>query len=358
MYYNRAITEKEHVVTMMNLEFERKLTIPMEVKEMYPVTPEMSEIVAARAKELEDIFTGKDDRLVLIIGPCSADNPDAVIDYITRLRKAADQVKNEIFIIPRIYTGKPRTTGAGYKGLMHQPDPNAKPDMFKGIIAVRELHMRALKETGFSCADEMLYPDNHRYLDDLLAYVAVGARSVENQEHRLVASGLPIPVGMKNPTSGDLSVMMNAITAAQSKHTFIYRGWEVHSQGNPLAHSIMRGYVNKHGQSHPNYHYEDLVLLADFYEKTGLLNPACIVDTNHCNSGKDPLQQPRIAKEVLSARRYNNDIKKMVKGFMIESYIEDGAQKVDGGCYGKSITDPCLGWEKSERLIYEIAEML
>ncbi len=343
---------------MMNLEFERKLTIPMEVKEMYPVTPEMTEIVAARAKELEDIFTGKDDRLVLIIGPCSADNPDAVIDYITRLRKAADQVKNELFIIPRIYTGKPRTTGAGYKGLMHQPDPNAKPDMFKGIIAVRELHMRALKETGFSCADEMLYPDNHRYLDDLLAYVAVGARSVENQEHRLVASGLPVPVGMKNPTSGDLSVMMNAITAAQSKHTFIYRGWEVHSQGNPLAHSIMRGYVNKHGQSHPNYHYEDLVLLADFYAKTGLLNPACIVDTNHCNSGKDPLQQPRIAKEVLSARRYNNEIKKMVKGFMIESYIEDGAQKVDGGCYGKSITDPCLGWEKSERLIYEIAEML
>ena len=343
---------------MMNLEFERKLTIPMEVKEMFPITPEMTETVAQRAKELEDIFTGRDDRLVLIIGPCSADNPDAVIDYITRLRKAAEQVKDEIFVVPRIYTGKPRTTGAGYKGLMHQPDPNAKPDMFKGIIAVRELHMRALKETGFSCADEMLYPENHRYLDDLLAYVAVGARSVENQEHRLVASGIPVPVGMKNPTSGDLSVMMNAITAAQSKHTFIYRGWEVHSQGNPLAHAIMRGYVNKHGQTHPNYHYEDLALLAELYAKTELLNPACIVDTNHANSGKDPLQQPRIVKEVLSARRYNNDIKKIVKGFMIESYIEDGAQKVDGGCYGKSITDPCLGWEKSERLIYDIAEML
>ncbi len=343
---------------MMNLEFERKLTIPMEVKEMYPVSSEMEQTVAQRAKEIEDIFTGKDNRLILIIGPCSADNPDSVIDYITRLKKVNEQVKDEIFIIPRIYTGKPRTTGAGYKGLMHQPDPQAKPDMFKGIIATRELHMRALKETGFSCADEMLYPDNYKYLDDILAYVAVGARSVENQEHRLVSSGISVPVGMKNPTSGDLSVMMNAITAAQHKHTFIYRGWEVHSQGNPLAHAIMRGYMNKHGQSLPNYHYEDLALLASLYAKAEFANPACIVDTNHANSGKDPLQQPRIVKDVLNQCRYNNEIKKLVKGFMIESYIEDGAQPINGGCYGKSITDPCLGWEKSERLIYEIAEML
>ena len=343
---------------MMNLEFERKLTIPKDVKEMYPVSPELSEIVAARAKVIEDIFTGKDRRLVLIIGPCSADNPDAVMDYISRLRRVQEEVKDEIFIIPRIYTNKPRTTGDGYKGLLHQPDPQGKPDMFKGILATRELHMRALRETGFSCAEEMLYPDNHRYLDDLLAYVAVGARSVENQEHRLVASGLPIPVGMKNPTSGDLSVMMNAITAAQHKHTFIYRGWEVRSQGNPLAHAILRGYMNKHGQSLPNYHYEDLAHLAELYASSDLQNPALIIDTNHANSGKRPLEQPRIVKEILHDCRYNPDIQRMVKGFMIESYIEDGAQKVDGGCYGKSITDPCLGWEKSERLIYDIAEML
>ena len=343
---------------MMNMEFERKLTIPKDTKEMYPVTKEMEQIVADRAEEIRKIFAGEEDKLILIIGPCSADNPDAVLDYISRLRKVQEEVKDEIFIIPRIYTNKPRTTGAGYKGLLHQPDPNAKPDVFKGIIATRELHMRALKETGFSCADEMLYPENHRYLDDLLAYVAVGARSVENQEHRLVSSGLPIPVGMKNPTSGDLSVMMNAITAAQQGHSFIYRGWAVHSTGNPLAHAILRGYMNKHGQSLPNYHYEDLVHLAELYAAGSFATPAVIIDTNHANSGKNPLEQPRICKEVLSARRYNNDIKKLVKGFMIESYIEDGAQKVDGGCYGKSITDPCLGWEKSERLILELAEML
>ncbi len=343
---------------MMNLEFERKLTIPKETKEMYPVTPEMAAIVQQRAAEIRDIFSGKDDRLILIIGPCSADHADSVLDYISRLRKVQEQVKNEIFIIPRIYTNKPRTTGAGYKGLLHQPDPNAKPDVFKGIIATRELHMRALKETGFSCADEMLYPDNYRYLDDLLAYVAVGARSVENQEHRLVSSGLDIPVGMKNPTAGDLSVMMNAITAAQHGHSFIYRGWAVHSKGNPLAHAIMRGYLNKHGQSLPNYHYEDIAMLASLYAAGEFANPAAIIDTNHANSGKNPLEQPRICKEVLHMRRYNNEIKKLVKGFMIESYIEDGAQKVDGCCYGKSITDPCLGWEKSERLILEIAEML
>ncbi len=343
---------------MMNLEFERKLTIPKETKEMYPITPEMAAVVEKRAAEIRDIFSGKDDRLILIIGPCSADHADSVLDYISRLRKVQEQVKNEIFIIPRIYTNKPRTTGAGYKGLLHQPDPNAKPDVFKGIIATRELHMRALKETGFSCADEMLYPDNYRYLDDLLAYVAVGARSVENQEHRLVSSGLDIPVGMKNPTAGDLSVMMNAITAAQHGHSFIYRGWAVHSEGNPYAHAIMRGYVNKHGQSLPNYHYEDLEMLASLYASGEFANPAAIIDTNHANSGKKPLEQPRICKEVLHMRRYNNEIKKLVKGFMIESYIEDGAQAVDGGCYGKSITDPCLGWDKTERLILELAELL
>ncbi|MBQ8920832.1 MAG: 3-deoxy-7-phosphoheptulonate synthase [Oscillospiraceae bacterium] len=342
----------------MNMSFERKLSIPMEVKEMYPVTAEMEQIVEKRSIEIKNIFSGKDDRLILIIGPCSADNPEAVMDYLNRLRAVQEKVKDEIFIIPRIYTNKPRTTGAGYKGLLHQPDPNAKPDMFKGIIATRELHMRALKETGFSCADEMLYPENHKYLDDLLAYVAVGARSVENQEHRLVASGIPVPVGMKNPTAGDLSVMMNAITAAQHGHTFIYRGWEVHSTGNPYAHAIMRGYMNKHGQSMPNYHYEDLAHLAELYAAGGFENPACIIDCNHANSGKNPFEQPRIVKEVLAMRRYNNDIKKLVKGFMIESYIEDGAQKVDGGCYGMSITDPCLGWEKSERLILELAETL
>lgn len=343
---------------MMNMEFERKLTIPMEVKKMYPVSAEMQKNVETRAKVLEDIFSGRDDRIVLIIGPCSADNPDSVLDYISRLRKVQEQVADKVFIVPRIYTNKPRTTGSGYKGLLHQPNPTEKPDMFKGILATRALHMRALQETGFSCADEMLYPENHRYVDDLLAYVAVGARSVENQEHRLVASGIPIPVGMKNPTGGDLSVMMNAITAAQRGHTFIYRGWEVHSQGNQYAHAILRGYMNKHGQSLPNYHYEDLAQLAALYAAGDYQNPAAIIDTNHANSGKNPFEQTRIAMEVLHARRHNDDIKRLVKGFMIESYIEDGAQKPDGGCYGKSITDPCLGWEKSERLILDIADSL
>ncbi len=341
---------------MMNMIFERKLTIPKEVKEMYPLTDAMKQTVAGRAKEIEAIFTGKDERLVLIIGPCSADRDDSVIEYISRLREVQERVKDKIFIIPRIYTNKPRTTGDGYKGMLHQPDPDAKPDMFKGIVAIRELHIKALAETGFSCADEMLYPENHRYLDDILAYVAVGARSVEDQQHRLTASGIEEPVGMKNPTGGDISVMMNAITAAQHKHTFIYRGWEVHTQGNPLAHAILRGYVNKHGQSIPNYHYEDLVHLNEVYAAAGLMNPACIVDTNHANSGKRPFEQHRIALEVMNSRRYNAEIGRLVKGFMIESYLEDGAQKIGGGVYGQSITDPCIGWEKTERLIYDLAE--
>lgn len=343
---------------MMNMIFERKLTIPKEVKEMYPLTSQMHETVAKRAKEIENIFTGKDDRFLMIIGPCSADRDDSVLDYISHLREIQEKVKDKIFIIPRIYTNKPRTTGDGYKGMLHQPDPDAKPDMFKGIVAIRELHIKALEETGFSCADEMLYPENHRYLDDVLAYVAVGARSVEDQQHRLTASGIAEPVGMKNPTGGDLTVMMNSITAAQHKHTFIYRGWEVHSQGNPLAHAILRGYMNKHGQSLPNYHYEDLIHLNELYAASGLANPAVIVDTNHANSGKHPFEQHRIALEVLNSRKYNGDIRKLVKGFMVESYLVDGAQKIGGGVYGQSITDACIGWEKTERLIYDVAEKL
>lgn len=342
----------------MAMNFQKELPTPEAVKAQYPLSDELAQIVKARAEEIRNIFTSKSDKFILIIGPCSADNEDSVIDYISRLRTVQDKVNDKIFIIPRIYTNKPRTTGDGYKGMLHQPDPTEKPDMYKGLVSIRELHMRALKETGFSCADEMLYPENDRYLSDVLAYVAVGARSVENQQHRLTASGLDIPVGMKNPTSGDISVMMNSITAAQHKHTFIYRGCEVHSDGNPLAHAILRGYVNKHGQSLPNYHYEDLLHLSEVYFESGLINPAVIVDTNHSNSGKKYLEQVRIAKEVLHSCRHNTDIKKLVKGFMIESYIEDGAQKIGECIYGKSITDPCLGWEKTERLIYDIAELL
>ena len=342
----------------MSMEFERRLPIPQEVKERYPLSMKLEELVTRRAVEIADIFTGASDKLLQIIGPCSADNEDSVIEYISRLRTVQDKVADKIYIIPRIYTNKPRTTGDGYKGMLHQPDPNEKPDMYKGIVAIRQLHIRALSETGFSCADEMLYPENYRYLSDVLGYVAVGARSVENQQHRLVSSGLDVPVGMKNPTSGDISVMMNAITAAQHKHTFIYRNWEVHSGGNPLAHAILRGYMNKHGQSLPHYHYEDLVHLAETYAASGLANPALIVDTNHSNSGKQYLEQVRIAKEVLHSTRHNADVKKLVKGFMIESYLEDGAQKIGECVWGKSITDPCLGWEKTERLIYDIAELV
>ena len=342
----------------MSMIFEKKLPIPLEVKEQYPLSAENEKIVKSRAQEIKDIFTGKSDKLALVIGPCSADNEDSVIDYISRLRTVQDKVSDKVLIIPRIYTNKPRTTGDGYKGMLHQPNPNEKPDMYKGIVAIRKLHMRALNETGFSCADEMLYPENYRYLSDILAYVAIGARSVENQQHRLTASGLDIPVGMKNPTSGDISVMMNSITAAQHKHTFIYRGWEVHSEGNLCAHAILRGYVNKHGQSMPNYHYEDLVHLAETYANSNLANPGVIVDTNHANSGKKYLEQIRIAKEVIHSCHHDADVKKLVKGYMIESYIEDGAQKPEESVYGKSITDPCLGWEKTERLILDLADML
>lgn len=342
----------------MNMEFKRKLIIPKEIKEMFPVTEEMAALKEQRDAEIKDIIAGRSKKFMLIIGPCSADNEDAVIDYILRLRKVQEKVADKIFIVPRIYTNKPRTTGKGYKGLLHQPNPNMNEDMLKGIIAVRETHIRAVKETGFTCADEMLYPENHRYLSDLLSYVAVGARSVEDQQHRLTASGLDIAVGMKNPTSGDFSVMMNSITAAQSSHTFIYRGWEVTSKGNPYAHAILRGYVNKRGRSLPNYHYEDLITVCDMYHEEGLENPAIILDTNHANSGKKYMEQIRISKEVLHSMRSNADIGNMVKGLMIESYIEDGCQAIGDGVYGKSITDPCLGWEKSEKLIYELAELL
>ncbi len=343
----------------MNMEFYRKLPIPKDVKAEFPLTHELEKLRAIQLDELSKIFTGESNKFLLVIGPCSADREDAVIDYISRLRTVQEKVADKIMIVPRIYTNKPRTTGEGYKGMLHQPDPNSKPDMLKGIIAIRKLHLRALAETGFACADEMLYPENGRYLSDLLLYCAVGARSVENQQHRLTASGLDIPVGMKNPTSGDITVMMNSVKAAQSSHVFLYRGWEVKSAGNPLAHAILRGYVDKQGKSHPNYHYEDLYQLYETYSASGLENPAVVVDTNHSNSGKNYLEQIRIAKEILHSCRYSADVRGLVKGLMIESYIEDGAQKIcENAVYGKSVTDPCLGWAKTERLIYDIAEVL
>lgn len=341
----------------MSMNFLRKLPIPKEIKEQFPMSEELAKIKEKRDEEIKRVFTGEDNRLLLIIGPCSADNEDSVIDYISRLVPVQEKVKDKILIIPRIYTNKPRTTGEGYKGMVHQPDPEKSSDMLEGLIAIRRLHTRAIAETGFTCADEMLYPENQRYLSDLLSYVAVGARSVEDQQHRLVASGISVPVGMKNPTSGDFSVMMNSIVAAQHSHTFIFRGWEVVSSGNPLAHAILRGSVNKHGQSIPNYHYEDLIRLFDMYQACNLQNMSVIVDANHSNSGKKYLEQIRICKEVLHSCRHSGDINSMVKGFMIESYIEDGCQKVGGGVYGKSITDPCLGWEKTEKLIYDIADL-
>ena len=342
----------------MNMHFYRKLPIPKVIKEDYPITSEMVQIKDARAQTIREIFEGKNDKFILIIGPCSADNQEAVLDYISRLRRIEYEVKDKIIIIPRIYTNKPRTTGAGYKGMLHQPNPDEKPDMLKGIVAIREMHLRALKDYGFTCADEMLYPENHRYLSDLLAYVAVGARSTEDQQHRLTASGLDIPVGMKNPTSGDLSIMMNSIKAAQSGHTFIYRGWEVKSEGNTLTHAILRGYTDFAGKNISNYHYENLVEVSELYAKSGLANPAAIIDTNHANSSKKYLEQIRIAKEIVLSRSMNKDIKNLVKGLMIESYIEDGAQCVGEHVYGKSITDPCLGWEKTERLILDLADTL
>ena len=342
----------------MPMEFIRKLPVPLELKRQFPITEEIAAIKDARDREIEDIITGRSSKFLLVIGPCSADNEEAVIDYVHRLLPVQEKVQDKIFIIPRIYTNKPRTVGKGYKGMLHQPDPEKEEDMLSGIIAIRELHQRVVRETGFTCADEMLYPENHRYLSDLLSYVAVGARSAENQQHRITASGIGIPAGMKNPTSGDIEVTMNSVEAAQSPQKFIYRGWEVRTQGNPMAHVILRGSVNKYGQNIPNYHYEDLYALLTSYEKRQLRNPAAIIDTNHSNSGKKFAEQIRIAKDVLHSRHLSPDIRKLVKGLMIESYLVDGCQKVGGGVYGKSITDPCLGWAKTERLIYEIADLL
>ena len=342
----------------MQMNFHRKLPIPQDVKKEYPLTERMEAVKATRDAEIRYVFDGSSDKFILVIGPCSADHSEPVLEYISRLRKIEEQVKDKIIIIPRIYTNKPRTTGQGYKGMLHQPDPEAKPDMYKGIVAIRELHLAALRDYDFSCADEMLYHENYRYLSDLLSYVAIGARSVENQEHRLVSSGVEAPVGMKNPTGGDLGVMMNSIVAAQSSHTFIYRGWEVTSAGNPYAHAILRGYIDYAGRSTSNYHYEDLLRVQELYANSNLVNPSVIVDTNHNNSGKKYLEQVRIAKDIVYSRNQNSDIKKLVKGLMIESYIEDGACKPEEHIFGKSITDPCLGWEKTERLILDIADKL
>jgi len=342
----------------MQMVFHRKLPIPQEVKAEFPLTERMARVKEARDASIKAVFDGHSDKFILIIGPCSADHSEPVLEYISRLRGIQEQVAEKIVIIPRIYTNKPRTTGQGYKGMLHQPDPDAKPDMYKGIVAIRELHMAALRDYDFSCADEMLYPENYRYLSDLLSYVAIGARSVENQQHRLTASGIEVPVGMKNPTGGDLSVMMNSIVAAQASHTFIYRGWEVTSAGNPYAHAILRGYIDFAGRNVSNYHYEDLLRVEELYEQSSLSNPSIIVDTNHNNSGKKYLEQIRIAKDIVHSRNQNADIRRLVKGLMIESYIEDGAQSAGEHVFGKSITDPCLGWEKTERLIYDIAEKL
>jgi len=343
---------------MQNMIFKRKLPIPKEIKEQYPLTAELSQVKARRDKEIADVFTGKSGKMVLIIGPCSADREDAVLEYCERLAKLQEAVSDKLVLIPRVYTNKPRTTGDGYKGLLHQPDPRKTSDMLEGVIAIRRLHTNVLASTGLPTADEMLYPDNYRYLSDLLSYVAVGARSVENQEHRLTSSGIDIPVGMKNPTSGDISVMLNSIMAAQHPHTFIYRGWEVDTTGNPLAHAILRGYVNKHGESMPNYHFEELERLYNAYTAKGLQNMALIVDANHANSAKKYQEQPRICKEVLHSCRHSGEIKSMVKGFMVESYLEPGCQKIGDGVYGKSITDPCLGWEDTIRLVQDIADLI
>ena len=345
-----------HWTSTMSFEFIRKLPTPAEIKEQYPLPEGLAEIKAQRDAEIRDVITGKSNKFLLIIGPCSADNEDSVCDYVNRLAKVNEQVKDRLVLVPRIYTNKPRTTGDGYKGMVHQPDPEKKPDFLAGLVAIRRMHIRAMSETGLTAADEMLYPENYRYLSDILSYVAVGARSVEDQQHRLTVSGFDVPAGLKNPTSGDFSVMLNSVYAAQHPHSFIYRGWEVNTSGNELAHTVLRGATNKHGQNNPNYHYEDLIRLLEMYDKMDLKNPACIIDTNHSNSNKQFDQQVRIAKEVMHNRKVNHDIHSLVKGLMIESYIEEGCQKVGGGIYGKSITDPCLGWEDTEKLIYHIAE--
>ena len=340
----------------MGMKINAELPLPANLKAEYPLPKELAEIKKKRDAEIREIFEGKSDKFVVIVGPCSADNEDSVCDYVNRLAKVNEKVSDRLMIIPRIYTNKPRTTGEGYKGMLHQPDPDKAPDLYAGIIAIRHMHIRAMEESGLTGADEMLYPENLRYLSDLMSYIAVGARSVENQQHRLVSSGMDVPVGMKNPTSGDLGVMLNAVYAAQHGHDFIYRTWEVETKGNPLAHTILRGAVSKHGQCLPNYHYEDLELLYSLYQERELLNPACIVDANHSNSNKRYMEQIRIVKEVLHSRRHSEEIHNFIKGVMVESYLEPGSQKIGEHIYGKSITDPCLGWDDTEKLIYDIAD--
>ena len=342
----------------MSFEFIKKLPTPDEIRAQYPEPEKVREIKKARDAEIRDVFTGKSDKFLVIIGPCSADNEEAVCDYVGRLANIYDKVKDKLILIPRIYTNKPRTTGSGYKGIVHQPDPQKEVDFLAGLVAMRHMHIRAVEETGLTAADEMLYPENWRYVSDILSYVAIGARSVEDQQHRLTVSGFDVPAGMKNPTSGDLAVMMNSIYAAQHAHSFIYRGWEVKTTGNEEAHAVLRGATNKHGNNTPNYHYEDLVRVLDMYNKMDLMNPAVVIDSNHSNSDKQFKQQIRIVKEVMHNRALNPDIRKLVKGVMIESYIEEGSQKIGEGVYGKSITDPCLGWADSERLIYDIADLV
>lgn len=341
----------------MSFTFIRQLPSPDEVKALEPLSAEMKKIKAGRDRLIRDVITGESDKFLVIVGPCSADNEDSVCEYTNRLAKVQEKVADRLVLVPRIYTNKPRTTGEGYKGMLHQPDPEAKPDILAGILAIRHMHIRSISETGLTAADEMLYPDNWHYLSDILSYVAIGARSVENQEHRLMVSGLDIPVGMKNPTSGDFSVMLNSVVAAQGGHDFISRGWEVRTEGNPLTHTILRGAVNKHGNTIPNYHYEDIQLLLEKYEERNLENPAVLIDANHSNSGKKYKQQIRIVKEILHSRRIDEDIRKLVKGVMIESYLAEGCQQIGADhIYGKSITDPCLGWEDTEKLLYTIAE--
>lgn len=336
----------------------RNLPNPEEVKKEFPISEKAKKIKEDKDRILKDILAGKSDLFALIIGPCSADNEEALIDYTLRLAAIQEKVADKIFIVPRVYTNKPRTTGKGYKGMASQPNPEKKEDMLEGLHSIRKTHVAVVEQTGMTCADEMLYPENYEYLSDVLSYVAIGARSVENQQHRLTASGIEVPCGMKNPTSGYLTVMLNSIEAAQCSHHFIYRQQEVETEGNPYAHAILRGSVNKHGKSLPNYHYEDLLLLHEIYSERNLKNMAVIIDTNHNNSGKQYKEQIRIAKEVLESRRFSSDIANMVRGLMIESYIEDGSQKIGEHIYGKSITDPCLGWEKTEKLIYRLADML
>ena len=340
----------------MSFEYIRKLPTPDEIKDQFPLSTQLQELKKNRDNEIKKVFTGESNKFLVIVGPCSADNEDAVCEYVSRLAKVNEKVKDKLILIPRIYTNKPRTTGEGYKGIVHQPDPEKGTDFLQGLIAMRKMQLHAMDVSELTAADEMLYPENWGYVSDILSYVAIGARSVEDQQHRLVVSGFDVPAGMKNPTSGDLSVMLNSVYAAQQSHPFIYRGWEVTTEGNPLAHTILRGAVNKHGNSLPNYHYEDLNLLLEKYNERDLINPACIVDANHNNSGKKHEQQVRIVKEIMHSRKFSNDIHHLVKGVMIESYLEEGCQKIGEHIYGKSITDPCLGWKDTEDLLYYLAD--